>query len=187
LDVGVSDVISSGSNILEWRYPYKDRITAVGLGEGIEFRSTFPEIAYLQISNGLSLPFDDRCFDIVTSNAVLEHLGSVTNQKLFIEELLRVGSNVFITVPNRYFPVEHHTAIPLMHFFDVTFSLACSLTGKQEWANSENLIMISKRSLAMILPEGVSARVHYTGLNLGPWSSNILVGLQCSNFRAAIG
>jgi hypothetical protein len=63
---------------------------------------------------GQALPFADSAFDILTSNAALERVGSLENQRSFLRELLRVGKKIFVTVPNRLFPVEHHTAIPLL-------------------------------------------------------------------------
>jgi hypothetical protein len=49
LDVGVSDVINDGANMLEWRYPHRQNITAAGLGEGALFREAYPEAAYRQM------------------------------------------------------------------------------------------------------------------------------------------
>ena len=178
LDVGVSNVINDGANVLEQRYPYKSRITAAGLGDAREFKSAFPEIKYVQIAGGHALPFADGAFDIATSNAVLEHVGSLENQRSFLRELLRVGKKIFVTVPNRFFPVEHHTAIPLLHYFDRTFAIACSAAGKREWAELNNLILMSRGLLSRTLPREVSARIAYTGLKLGPWSSNLLMFIQ---------
>ena len=91
----------------------------------------------------------------------------------FVKELCRVAGRVFITVPNRFFPVEHHTAIPLLHFWDGTFALACRVLGKSEWADEANLILMSKRRLRALAP--ASAVVDHTGLRLGPLSSNLLL------------
>src|SRR4051812_3895138 len=91
LDVGVSDVLSDGANLLERLYPHRDRIAACGLGEGREFRSAFPEVEYRQIAPGTPLPFPDRSFDIATSNAVLEHVGGIADQRRFVAEIARVA------------------------------------------------------------------------------------------------
>ena len=102
LDVGVSDVIQGSDNIVERLHPWPAQITAVGLGEGQDFRRAFPEVSYIRIKTGTKLPFLDKSFSIVTANAVLEHLGSRGSQLHFIEELQRVGKRVFISVPNRF-------------------------------------------------------------------------------------
>ena len=65
---------------------------------------------------GEPLPFRDGEFDVVFSNAVVEHVGSRTAQAAFVGELCRVGKSFFITTPNRWFPVEHHTGLPLLHY-----------------------------------------------------------------------
>ena len=108
------------------------------------------------------------------SNAVLEHVGSFDNQLFFVRELCRVARRVFISVPNRFFPIEPHTALPLAHYWDSTFKIACRITGKSEWARGENLILMTrKRLLRLATPTGKRAIVGYTGLRLGPFSSNL--------------
>lgn len=178
LDVGVSDVVGDGANMLERLYPYPDHITAAGLGEGNDFRVAFPATPYIQIKPKIALPFQDGQFDIACSNAVLEHVGSQKDQRTFILELSRVAHRVFLTVPHRYFPVEHHTAIPLLHFTDPTFRLACKFTGKASWAMEKNLILMTRSLLASLCPPGVPRRIGTTGLPLGPFSSNLFLALH---------
>jgi len=173
LDVGVSDVVNDAANMMQRKYPFPEQITAVGLGSGEDFRAAYPLTQYLQIGANQRLPFADGQFDVATSNAVLEHVGSPEHQELFVHELIRVARKVFISVPNRYFPVEHHTAIPLLHYSDAAFHLACRAFGKMEWAEAENLILMSRTSLARLVPEHVGAETAYTGLRLGPFSSNL--------------
>jgi len=135
VDVGVSDVINEGANVLERIYPYPHNITACGLGEGHEFQNVFPKVNYIRLSEpNACLPFTDKSFNIGVSNAVLEHVGSFENQALFVSELCRVAQRVFISVPNRFFPIEHHTALPFAHYIDGLFRVACQVTGKSEWA-----------------------------------------------------
>jgi len=173
LDVGVSDVIGSAANVLERRYPRPDRITAAGIGAGNDFRATFSRVNYRQITPNSPLPFRDATFDIAVSNAVLEHVGSPPHQRRFVAELMRVGRRVFITVPHRYFPIEHHTAIPLFHWTDGTFALACRLLGKQDWSRQENLILMSGRTLRAACPPDTQIQIGPTGILLGLCSSNL--------------
>jgi hypothetical protein len=175
LDVGVSDIVSDAANLVERKYPYPDRITAAGLGAAGEFRETFPKVTYTQIEANRPLPFPDKHFDIATSNAVLEHVGSRTNQELFVREMIRVAHRVFISVPNRRFPVEHHTGIPLAHYWEKSFRLACDWFGCSEWTDEANLIQMSRRSLGALAPTGVPYRTGYTGIPLGPLSSNLFI------------
>jgi hypothetical protein len=175
LDVGVSDVVNDAANMLERKLPRPRRITAAGLGAAPEFQAAFPDVAYVQIEPNRPLPFPDKSFDIAASNAVLEHVGSADNQARFIAELTRVARTVFVSVPHRYFAVEHHTAIPLLHYFDMTFAPACRWLGKSEWADERNLILMSWRRLASLVPQDAAARIGYTGIPLGPFSSNLFM------------
>ena len=175
LDVGVSDVINDAANVMERKYPYPRRITAAGIGQAAAFRAEFPDVGYAPIEANKPLPFADSAFDIATSNAVLEHVGGRDKQLLFVREMLRVARRVFITVPNRFFPFEHHTAIPFMHYGDASFAVACAWLNKSEWADENNLVLMSKARLASLMPAGIDARIGYTGLALGPCSSNLYV------------
>src|SRR5271165_1825453 len=60
LDVGVSDVLNDGANVLERLYPHCELITACGLGEAREFQDAFPKVRYRQIAPGAPLPFADK-------------------------------------------------------------------------------------------------------------------------------
>jgi trans-aconitate methyltransferase len=178
LDVGVSDVISDGANVLERSYPHQNQITACGIGAGSEFQNAFPAVSYVQIQPNVRLPFEDREFDIVTANAVLEHVGSHQHQVNFVNELARVASKVFISVPHRFFPVEHHTAIPFLHYTDNTFKLACAATRKSSWAQPENLILMTRKKLWHLAGDRRrSVAVGYTGLKMGPLSSNLYLSI----------
>ena len=110
---------------------------------------------------------------------VLENNGSAAHQAFFVRETLRVARKVFISVPHRYFPVEHHTAMPLAHYLDGTFRIACQITGKSEWSQEDNLVLMTRKRLWRIAaPAGRSAAVGYTGLLLGPLSSNLYLALH---------
>jgi hypothetical protein len=143
------------------------------LGSGEDFTAAFPDVAYRQIEANRPLPFADDEIDIVTSNAVLEHVGSLENQRRFVADLMRVGRRGFLTVPHRFFPVEHHTGIPLLHWMDRSFALACRVFGKQKWSRPESLILMSRSRLRAACPPGAAVRIGTTGLLLGPFSANL--------------
>jgi hypothetical protein len=178
LDVGVSDVVNDAANMLERKDAHPARITAVGLGEGADFRAAFPAVTYRQIVANARLPFEDGQFDVAASNAVIEHTGSAENQRFFVAELARVAKRVFISAPNRYFPVEHHTAAPLAHFWRPSFEAFCKATGKRDWLDPANLILVGRRDLESFAPPGRRAISGYTGLMLGPFSSNMYLALD---------
>jgi len=120
LDVGVTDApFGSGStdNFFEAMYLWPERITAVG-NTGLErFRQAFPLVTIVQ-ADGRELPFADGAFDVAFSNAVVEHVaGGRDGQRRFVHELCRVAGQVFVTTPNRFFPLEVHTLLPFAHWF----------------------------------------------------------------------
>jgi SAM-dependent methyltransferase len=73
--------------------------------------------AALLRGDGRHLPFVDDAFDVVLSNAVLEHVGGPEEAQKFVVESLRVAKALAIhATPNRWFPLETHTRIPLVHW-----------------------------------------------------------------------
>jgi hypothetical protein len=58
----------------------------------------------------------NKSFDIVFSNSVIEHLGSWSNQIAAAEEMTRLRARVWIQTPNRTFPVDPHLLTPFVHW-----------------------------------------------------------------------
>lgn len=119
LDVGVTDAPFGGGstdNFFEARYPWPQRITAVGHTELDRFAAAFPQVRVVR-ADGRSLPFADGEFDLGFSNAVIEHVaGGRAGQRAFVSELCRVARRVFVTTPNRLFPLDPHTLLPFVHW-----------------------------------------------------------------------
>jgi hypothetical protein len=119
LDVGVTDApfgAGSTDNYFEAHYPYPERITAVGTTELERFAAAFPRVRVVR-ADGRDLPFSDREFELCFSNAVVEHVaGGRAGQRRFVGELCRVAARVFVTTPNRWFPVDPHTLLPFVHW-----------------------------------------------------------------------
>jgi hypothetical protein len=119
IDVGVTDAPfgrGSSDNFFEALYPWPDRITAVGHTELDRFTAAFPEVRAVR-ADGRDLPFSDGEFDVGFSNAVVEHIdGGRSGQQRFVHELCRVSTSVFVTTPNRWFPLEVHTLLPFVHW-----------------------------------------------------------------------
>ncbi len=177
LDVGAtSDQSYEASNYLEAWYPDKDAITAVGLDDANFLVDKYPGIKFVR-ANGLQLPFHDRSFTAVHASAVLEHVGCFENQVRFIEECARVSSDrIFLTTPNRWFPVEFHTVLPLVHWLPKRwFRYLLSLIGMRELALEKNLNLMDSSELysAASRIEGYEFRVYSVAL-LG-WPSNLLL------------
>jgi hypothetical protein len=119
VDVGVTDAPFAGGstdNFFEALYPWPERITAVGNTELDRFRAAFPLVRAVQ-ADGRELPFADGEFELGFSNAVVEHVGGGREgQRRFVGELCRVARRVFVTTPNRRFPLDPHTLLPFVHW-----------------------------------------------------------------------
>jgi hypothetical protein len=119
VDVGVTDAPFGGGssdNFFEALYPWPERITAVGHTELDRFAAAFPSVRAVR-ADGRELPFADGEFDLGFSNAVVEHVaGGREGQRSFVHELCRVSRRVFVTTPNRWFPLEVHTLLPFVHW-----------------------------------------------------------------------
>ena len=119
VDVGVTDAPFGGGstdNFFEALYPWPERVTAVGHTSLDRFTAAFPTVTAVR-ADGRDLPFPDGAFDLGFSNAVVEHVaGGRDAQQRFVHELCRVAGRVFVTTPNRFFPIEVHTLVPFAHW-----------------------------------------------------------------------
>jgi ubiquinone/menaquinone biosynthesis C-methylase UbiE len=176
LDVGVAaDVVYESSNYLEQWYAHKRAITAVGIDDAA-FLERLYGVRFVRAS-GLQLPFRERSFDVVHSSAVLEHVGSLQNQIAFVRECCRVARKwVFLTTPNRWFPVEFHTILPLVHWLPKkTFRTLMRATGHGFFAEEANLNLLSRREVRAISASVDGFEFRVSSILLLGWPSNLLL------------
>jgi ubiquinone/menaquinone biosynthesis C-methylase UbiE len=141
LDVGAtSERTYEASNYLEAWYPYKDRMTALGLDDASFLPTLYPGMRFVQ-ADALALPFADGAFDIVHAAAVIEHVGAFARQSGLLRECCRVARHaVFVTTPNRWFPIEFHTVLPVVHWLPKPlFRDLMRRTGRGFFAEEANL------------------------------------------------
>ena len=161
LDVGVtSDERHRESNYFERMYPYSQNITCVGTENGSHLADRYPGLTYTQVRQGDPLPFSDAAFDIVFSNAVVEHVGSEQAQASFIGELCRVARSFFVTTPDRRFPVEAHTGLPFLHYLPAAqFRSLLRRTRYRHWAEESNLNILTAGRLERLFPPTAAVEV----------------------------
>jgi hypothetical protein len=113
LDIG-SQVDSQSRQILE-RFHDRSLITAANIEPNHlrAIRNAYPGVRTVQC-DARSMPFRDREFDVVYSNAVIEHVGNLEDQQRMADEVRRVGKRWFLTTPNRWYPFEFHVRMPLI-------------------------------------------------------------------------
>ena len=116
-------------------------------------------------------------FDWVHSSAVLEHVGSAADQARVIAELYRVcRKGIFVTTPNRWFPVEFHSVLPLVHWLPKPWFRALLLRmGHAELAQEQHLNLMGRRDLEAACVAAGLGGWSIDSVALGGWPSNLLL------------
>jgi SAM-dependent methyltransferase len=180
LDVGVtSDRSYDHSNYFAAWYPHKAAITAVGLDDASFLSALYPGLRFVR-ADGRDLPFAQASFDYIHSSAVIEHVGDRRQQTRFLGEAWRVArKGIFVTTPNRWFPVEFHTILPLLHWAPPRFyrSILTRL-GRDFFACESNLNLRSRSDLAQLAAEvGIAGGniANIGSVALCGWPTNLLL------------
>lgn len=180
LDIGATSERSyEASNYLEAWYPHKDRVTATGIDPEARFlEEQYPGMRF-QTADACALPFDAAAFDVVHAAAVIEHVGPAANQQRMIAECARVARRgFFITTPNRWFPVEFHTVLPLVHWLPKQqFRALMRATGRGFFAEEANLNLLTRSEFAAMARSacGDTFDVTVQAERLGGWPANLLL------------
>jgi hypothetical protein len=177
LDVGVTaDRTYEYSNYVEAWYPHKERITAVGTDDASFLEQMYPGVTFRR-ADGRALPFADGSFDFAHASAVIEHVGSRSQQWVLLAELWRVcRKGIFVTTPNRWFPVETHSALPLLHWLPPpAFRAALRLLGHDALAEEANLNLMSRSTLLVAARAAGIPGARIENARLGGWTSNLLL------------
>jgi SAM-dependent methyltransferase len=157
LDVGASSRDDlPGENYFLARYPYPEQVTAVGVDDLEGLASRHPRVSFVH-ADGRALPFEGKSFDVVHSNAVVEHVGPLDEQSRFVRELVRVGRSGFVTTPNRWFPIEAHAHLPLVHWLPRgALERTMGRLGHSTWP----VWLLSRSSFLRLFPAGSKAELH---------------------------
>jgi 2-polyprenyl-3-methyl-5-hydroxy-6-metoxy-1,4-benzoquinol methylase len=159
LDVGAGE-----GSALE-RFNTTNPITAVDLQvDGTGWLDA--ENVTVAVADGTKLPYDDKSFPIIFSNSVIEHVPQEL-QPAFAEEIRRVGERYFVQTPNKWFPIEPHYQMPLLHFLpervqralDKRFTMGFRTKG--EWYETT---LLSARELQRLFPDAEIHREKRFGL-----------------------
>jgi hypothetical protein len=85
-----------------------------------------------------------------------------------------VSRNSFITTPNRWYPIEFHTVLPLVHWLPPdTFRALLKKLKMDFYAQESNLNLLTEKELIDLLPSGVTVKTYHFRL-LGPVSHLVL-------------
>ncbi len=139
-----------------------------------EFNKYFPKVK-LVFGDGKRLRFPADHFDIVFSNAVVEHVGGGDEQRRFIYSLIRVGKRAFVTTPNYWFPIDAHTLIPFVHWFpqNIRYYIYRRM-GRSYWADVNHLNLLASNHFISLFPRKYKPKIYRQRI-LGITSSLIAV------------
>ena len=167
LDLGVTpDTNLPDSNFLERWYPHGADITMASVEDCTALEVVFPGTTFVRIQPDQVLPFPDAYFDVGFCSAVLEHVGGAAQQRFVIQELLRLCRRVFLTTPDRAFPIEVHTFLPVLHWLPKrVHRRVLRWLGRSFWAMEANLNLLTRRELAQLVAAALQA-THRSA----PWS-----------------
>ncbi len=112
------NILDVGGYSNSWISNYKDfkKITLLNLQK--EKNIPMKNISSIK-GDGRKLEFEDKKFDIVFSNSVIEHVGSFEDQKNFAKEAMRVGKKIWIQTPAKEFFFEPHFLFPFFHWLPI--------------------------------------------------------------------
>jgi hypothetical protein len=164
LDVGASGEVFLRYS-LEDIYPFPERIVAGGYEarEVVSARLYYPQPQYA-LFDGCALPFPDQSFDLVFSNAVIEHILGPGRQEKFAREIMRVGKSWFVTTPNYWYPFETHYHLPFYQFLPRPLQIQYNrlLGTHMPKGTARELGLLSARQLRRLFPTGRVVPVRVT-------------------------
>ena len=117
-DISTLEVLDVGGRPIIWEMLYDE----FGLKpKRLIILNTELEIALSEkyetvVGDACDLNYEDNSFDLVFSNSVIEHVGSMDDIERFAKETSRVGKEVYIQTPNRWFFIEPHIVTLFIHW-----------------------------------------------------------------------
>ena len=152
LDIGTTPSLDNEQNIILEKTKNNKNITCLSDQDCSILEKKYPNIKNFIVGDGTNTNFKDMSFDIVHSNATLEHVGSYNNQIAFVKEAWRVSKkHVFIQTPNRFYPIDFHTNLPLIHWLPKKIHRKIlKFIGLNFYSTEENLNLLSESNLINI-------------------------------------
>lgn len=118
--------------------------------------------------------FQDREFDVVFSNSVIEHLPDFKDQHRMAEEMRRVGEMYYLQTPNRYFPIETHFLFPFFQFLPLrcrVWLISHFNIGWYKKRSTEEAIkavhsirLLTEKELRALFPKGTVHKERFLGI-----------------------
>ena len=117
--------------------------------------------------------------DLVISSATIEHVGSYENQIKMLENIIKLTNKYFfITTPNRFFPIDFHTKLPVIHMLPKKIHRKIlRLINLNEYAEEENLNLLDENTVNKLInrQQNVSFEIRIFKVKLFGLTSNLLI------------
>ncbi len=178
LGLGPDDVVldlgSEDGSYLAKYYPHPENIIIADIHEapmqkGVERHGLR---GYRVIPTSGPLPFEDGEFRAVWCNSVIEHvtvprdtLGDISSkdflrdadahQREFAGEIMRISQSYFVQTPNKHFPVESHSIMPLVAYLPHAARYKLSQAVKSFWVKqwTSDFYLYNKRRFRDHFPD----------------------------------
>jgi len=152
IDIGTTPSLDYEQNVFLEKTKNNKRVTCLSNQDCRILLEKYKNIKEIIIGDGKKTNFSNNYFDIVHSNATIEHVGSFKNQIAFVKEMLRITNHyVFIQTPNRFYPIDFHTIIPFIHWLPKNIHRKILKLFKMNfYAQEDNINLLSKKELIKI-------------------------------------
>ncbi len=93
--------------------------------------------------------------DLVISNATIEHVGGIKEQKKMLTNMIKLTKKIFIiSTPNRYYPIDFHTKLPLIHWLPKSIHrIILKLIGLNFYSKENNLNLLCEADFNYIIDQ----------------------------------
>ena len=115
---------------------------------------------YKKLKKSITEEFSDKelnefSSDLVLSSATIEHVGSTLNQEKMILNIIKLTKKIFIiTTPNKFYPIELHTKIPVIHWLPKSiYRRILKFLGLSFYADENNLNLLTINELKKMLDD----------------------------------
>ena len=176
IDIGTTPVLSIHENFFLNHYKYKNNITCLSNQNLGNLKKKFPKLKTIQ-GDGRNTKLPDNSYDIVISNATLEHVGNFKNQCKFVSELYRIAKKkCIIATPNRYYPIDTHTMLPFIHWLPKQIHRKILNFLKYDFlAKEKNLNLVSEKDLKKICKFNNIKNYKIDSINFYNFKSNLIL------------
>ena len=119
--------------------------------------------------------------DLVIASATIEHVGNLDNQIKMCDNIIKLSKRHFvISTPNRYHPIEFHTKLPFIHWFNKSFyRKILKIINLNFFSKEENLNLLGQKDLDLIMEKLNFNNYEIKKIKFLSFSSNlILIGTK---------